>query len=282
MTLFARSGNRRRVAGWLLRMGVSIAAAGALALAGCREETSDEAAEAAAEATAVTSATKSPSATGAMEPPMVVPGRTEGRIEAASGLTSGTEALSPAEKEHLAMMGHSLPEPPKDRPKLGADAATVRRTVTGVVLTVPKDWKETPMEELSPLRLAQFAVPAAGSDKGAEMVVYNFGPGQGGSAMANVQRWLSQVTPDPTAETKLYQQKIGGLTVTEVYQEGTLLPSTMGTGPSSPEPDSALYGIILEGAKEGNVFVKVTGAKAAMRAAMPALATLADSAKLAQ
>jgi hypothetical protein len=240
---------------WSVRWALVGMAVAALIFPACSKGGSSNETEVMPESTQVASAAKSPAGapgTTSMEASMAASmEKMKEAVTSSSGLTSETEAMSPEAKQHLAMMGHALPE--------------------------------TPKEELSPLRLAQLAIPpAVGSDKGAEMVVYNFGPGQGGSAMANVQRWLAQVTPDPKGETKLYQQKVNGLTVTEVYEEGTLLPTTMGAGPKEPQVDCALYGIIIEGGKEGSVFIKVTGAKAAIRAAYPALATLAESVKLAQ
>ncbi|NBC13898.1 MAG: hypothetical protein GVY09_11245 [Gammaproteobacteria bacterium] len=56
--------------------------------------------------------------------------------------------------------------------------------------SVPADWQAQQPE--SNMRLAQFAVPAAGDGDGVEMVVYYFGPTQGGSVEANVERWQSQ------------------------------------------------------------------------------------------
>jgi hypothetical protein len=42
------------------------------------------------------------------------------------------------------------------------------------------------------MRLAEFTTP--GGSGQAEVMVYHFGPGQGGSAAANVDRWESQFT----------------------------------------------------------------------------------------
>lgn len=191
-------------------------------------------------------------------------------------------AKSPdAAKEQMASMGHSFPAPPKDRAHLAADVATVQTVVTGVEMTVPKAWKETPKKELSTMRLAQFAIPAAdGAKSGAEAIAFNFGPGQGGSTMANIERWLQQVTPDKDTHPELFQQETNGLKVTEVYTRGTVLPSTMGAGPKEPQADSALYGIIIEGAEAGNVFLKITGDRLTIDAAKPAIATLVDSVRL--
>ncbi len=185
-------------------------------------------------------------------------------------------------KESMAAMGHQLPAPPEDRQTLGEDAPTVQREITGVTITVPESWEAVPEDQLAPMRVAQFTIPPAeGADRGAEVVAYNFGPGQGGSVLANVQRWLQQIEPEDSSANRVYQTELQGVTVTEVYSKGTLLPSTMGMGPTEPQSDSALYGIIIEGAPAGNVFLKITGDRKTIENAEPALATLAATVKTA-
>jgi hypothetical protein len=208
--------------------------------------------------------------------------------QAPEGSASATAEPSPAgdllsqmdseSKESMAAMGHQLPAPPEDRQTLGEDVPTVQREITGVTVTVPQSWEAVPEDQLAPMRVAQFSIPPAeGSDHGADVVAYNFGPGQGGSVLANVQRWLQQIEPEDPSANKVYQTDLQGITVTEVYSKGTLLPSTMGMGPSEPQPDSALYGIIIEGAPAGNVFLKITGDRKTIENAEPALATLAET-----
>src|SRR6266404_2072893 len=56
----------------------------------------------------------------------------------------------------------------------------------------PGGWlSETPS---SSMRVAQYRLPAAeGDSEAASLVVYYFGPGQGGSVEANLDRWISQI-----------------------------------------------------------------------------------------
>lgn len=67
--------------------------------------------------------------------------------------------------------------------------------------TVPTGWvAATPS---SSMRLAEYRVPAATGTIPVEIVVYSFGPGQGGSPQANLARWKSQFsnpTGGPVAE----------------------------------------------------------------------------------
>ena len=70
---------------------------------------------------------------------------------------------------------------------------------------------------------------------------------------------------------------MGGLTVTELYTEGTLKPSTVAAGPTGPVPGSGLYGIIVEGGPQGSLFIKITGPLATLQAARPGLVTMMES-----
>ncbi|MBI5154878.1 hypothetical protein HZA57_06545 [Candidatus Poribacteria bacterium] len=168
-----------------------------------------------------------------------------------------------------------LTPPPADRPVLDASVTTVEVTLPGLVLTVPTSWTQTPAAELSPMRAAQFAVPAPeGAARGAELVAFHFGKGQGGGAAANVQRWIGQMELAEGAQPGIYAQSRDGLTLTEVTCEGTLKPSGMGSGPTEPQAGSMLHGVIIEGGPEGAVFLKMTGSAEAVKAADPAIATM--------
>jgi len=110
------------------------------------------------------------------------------------------------------------------------------------------------------------------------VVLFYFGEGQGGSASANVSRWIGQV--DPTGEPIVYELERGGLLFTEVIVEGTLLPSTMGTGPTEHQPGSALHGLVIEGGPRGSLFFRITGDAETVRSAEAAMATLVRRARI--
>lgn len=171
-------------------------------------------------------------------------------------------------------------EPPSpDRPKLPADALVREVEVKGVSFTVPEAWKDTPVA--SPMRAHQIALPADESGRAdGEVVFFHFGPPPGGgTADENIKRWIGQV--EPSAPPVVHRQERDGLAVSEVIVEGTLKPSGMGTGPTEPRPDSALYGLIVEGGPEGSLFIKATGSRAAIEAAKPAMATMAETVRIA-
>ena len=60
--------------------------------------------------------------------------------------------------------------------------------MTGLSWKTPADWVARPPS--SAMRKAQYRVPGEAGD--AECVVFYFGPGQGGDAMANAERWAAQ------------------------------------------------------------------------------------------
>jgi hypothetical protein len=128
-----------------------------------------------------------------------------------------------------------IPGPP---PGAGTGAAALR-------WTAPPHWvSETPT---SSMRRAQYRIPGKGGE--AECVVFYFGPGQGGDAQANAQRWGSQFTkPDGSTAAgalKTREIKVGDMPAMLVEVAGTYVGG-MGTA-SAPKPDSMLLGAIVDG-----------------------------------
>jgi hypothetical protein len=131
---------------------------------------------------------------------------------------------------------------------------------------VPEGWQvERPN---SNMRVAQYILPKAEGDSAdAELVVYYFGQGQGGSAQANIDRWLNQMQqPDgsPSKErAKIETLTVNRMPVTTVdvlgkYSGGMASP---GATPSATPADMSNYRLraaIIETPK-GSYFVKLTG-----------------------
>jgi hypothetical protein len=136
----------------------------------------------------------------------------------------------------------------------------------GLTWTAPASWKQGAPR---PMRAATYALPTVKGDAQApELAVFSFGPGQGGSVQANVDRWAGQFQ-DPKggparAETK--KETIAGMPVTLVDVKGTFAGSGMGMGPSQPQQGWRLLGAIVEG-PEGPVFFKLTGPERSVAAA---------------
>jgi hypothetical protein len=106
------------------------------------------------------------------------------------------------------------------------------------------------------MRLAQAAIPGSGGE--GQLTVFYFGPGGGGPVEDNLQRWLGQMVPDPGQSPQRESFATGSFQVTLVDVVGTLQPSTMGTGPTTPQPGSRLLGAVVEGS-QGPWFFKATG-----------------------
>lgn len=138
------------------------------------------------------------------------------------------------------------------------------------------EWIEVP-EGMRAMRKAQLSVPAKDGGKGAEVIFYYFGAGQGGDTKANVDRWVGQFSEKSTPEkTETRDSAAGKVTVVSVA--GTF-QSGMPGGPKTPMSGYALLGAIFEDAGGGPVFIKVTGPEAVVKEATPAFDEFIKTAK---
>ena len=136
----------------------------------------------------------------------------------------------------------------------GAMGAPGQAQAAGITWDWPADWQQqTPSSQM---RVAQASIPGAAGP--ADFVVFFFGAGGGGGTDANIERWIGQVQSEPGSEPQREQFQVGDFQVSWVEVEGTLLPSSMGAGPSQAQPSSRLIGAVVEGAG-GPWFFKVTG-----------------------
>jgi len=132
----------------------------------------------------------------------------------------------------------------------------------GIEWQVPGRWGR---ETGHPVRLATYVVPAVAADRdSARCAVFYFGPGQGGDARTNIERWISELetpgTPQRTSRT------IDGLAVSIVRARGTYLAHS-GMGEDVPAQEHyELYGAIVDGPL-GPVFFKFTGPEKTVDAA---------------
>ncbi len=133
----------------------------------------------------------------------------------------------------------------------------------GLEWQTPKRWVA---ELAGGMRLATYAVPAPkpGSE-GARCAVYYFGPGQGGSVDANIERWIGEFE-HPGKSTRRTSE-VHGLHVSRVEVSGTYLAhSGSPDGPAGGSSGWTLLGAIAEG-PAGSVFFKLTGPAPAVAAA---------------
>lgn len=126
---------------------------------------------------------------------------------------------------------------------------------------VPAAW--TFRKPSSTMRLAEYI---AGSAGGAEVVVYFFGPSQGGSVDANLARWKSQFSNPSGApvEEKISHEKSGTFPLTIAEYRGTYARGTgAGSAPDQARPDHVLMAIVAETPK-GTLFFQLFGPTAAV------------------
>ena len=127
--------------------------------------------------------------------------------------------------------------------------------------TVPAGWIEEP--RTSTMRVAQFKLPKATADsEDASLVLYYFGQNQGGSAAANVERWIGQMKQEdgsPAKGAKDEQLVANGLKVTTVDVSGTYVAETSpGSGTFNNKPAYRLRAAVVE-TPNGSYFVKLVG-----------------------
>jgi len=132
--------------------------------------------------------------------------------------------------------------------------------VDGLLLELPEGWQQEMPS--SPMRKVQAGVPGEAGD--GELVVFFFGAGGGGGVEANIQRWIDQMEVAPDSMLQREVIEANGLQITWVNVSGTLKPSTMGVGPTTPIQNSRLLGAVVEGSG-GPWFLKVVGPDATLQ-----------------
>jgi len=129
------------------------------------------------------------------------------------------------------------------------------------------------------MRKASYEVPrASGDSEDGELAVFYFGPGQGGSIDANVDRWVKQFSGVSPNDVKRADREANGLRQHTVeIQHGSFDAGQMAMGGSKgPKPDYALQGAIVE-APSGAYFFKMTGPARTVAAARAPFLQLLDS-----
>jgi hypothetical protein len=116
------------------------------------------------------------------------------------------------------------------------------------------------------MRLAEYAVPDAGAGP-AEVIVFYFGEGQGGSVDANIARWSAQFTgPGGTTVTPRIANAQGTSFATTVAEFEGAYARGVGLGPAEAAPDQGLVAAVVE-TPRGNLFLQLVGPREAVAAA---------------
>jgi hypothetical protein len=137
-------------------------------------------------------------------------------------------------------------------------------TLDGLKSRAPAGWKMQPPS--NKLRAYQFLVPRADGDKeDAELVVFYFGPGGGGTAEDNIKRWKSMFQPPEGKKiddvSRVEKFKVGDVPVTSLDVHGTYLYKFPPFDPNAKvrkKADFRRLGVIFE-SKNGPYFITLTG-----------------------
>jgi len=116
----------------------------------------------------------------------------------------------------------------------------------------------------SKMRAAQYKLPKAESDsEDASLVLYYFGPSQGGPPQANIDRWIAQIQQvdgsSSKDKAKTDTMTVNGLKITTVDVTGTYTAEMApGSGTKHNDTNYRLRGAVIETPK-GNYFLKLVG-----------------------
>jgi len=145
----------------------------------------------------------------------------------------------------------------------GPQANTAQSTTTGELrFKAPEAWVTE--KTSSSMRVAQYKLPRVEGDKDdGSLVLYYFGSSQGGTAQANIDRWIGQMQqPDGSSskdKAKTETMTVNGLKVTTVDVTGTYTAEMApGSGSFHNDENYRLRAAVIETSK-GNYFVKLAG-----------------------
>lgn len=144
-----------------------------------------------------------------------------------------------------------------------ARAQTATVTLLGYQTAVPAGWVSRP--PASTMRLAEYTIAGENGAPGAEVVVYFFGKGQGGTVGPNLTRWRAQFsTPDgsPVPE-KITRDSSGTFPITVAEYTGTYARGIGAGDASQAKPGQTLVAAIVE-TPQGTLFVQLFGPAAAV------------------
>jgi hypothetical protein len=147
-------------------------------------------------------------------------------------------------------------------PSPGISSPPSQAVAGEVSYKVPEGW--TVEKPTSEMRMAQYKLPKADGDADdALLILYYFGPGQGGTPEANIERWVNQVKqPDGSAskdKAKTGTMTVNGLHVTTVDVLGNYSGGmSQDSAPKDAKAIFRLRGAVIETPK-GSYFAKLTG-----------------------
>jgi hypothetical protein len=160
--------------------------------------------------------------------------------------------------------GHP-PIPRSSPPRMSAPTGGIE-----LKFTAPENWKSTP--PINTMRKAQYLLPRSeGDSEDAELVVYYFGPGEGGNVSDNLERWRGQMTqadgsPLPASAAKEEHFEANGLKIALLDVSGRFAPGPMpGIADVGPRDAYRMFAAVIQ-TSAGPWFVKATGPGRTMEA----------------
>jgi hypothetical protein len=170
-----------------------------------------------------------------------------------------------------------LSQQPLVPPAAAPPAASAPQEPLHVTWIDPPAFKRVPPSNA--MRKASFIVPRADGDaEDGELTVFYFGPGQGGSVDANVDRWVKQFGEVKPGDVRRADREANGLRQHTVeLDSGTFSAGMMGGG-GKPKDHYGLVGGIVE-TPSGAYFFKMTGPSKTVKKAKTDFYKLLDSVK---
>ena len=132
----------------------------------------------------------------------------------------------------------------------------------GLESRTPGDWYEE--KPTTRQRLYQFRLSPIGDDKdNAEIIIFYFGEGQGGSVEQNIKRWKDSFVPPEGKKiddvAKVQKMNVGNIPVTYLDIQGTYrFPSFNPNDKTTIRPNYRMLAVIFE-SKKGPYFIRMVG-----------------------
>ena len=175
-----------------------------------------------------------------------------GLLGAAKNFSDQEPAAAMAERGFTARSTSTTPASTTPTP---LEQASDRQALGPLSAVAPKGW--VAQQPSSSMRVAQYGLPGPAGE--ATLGIFFFGPGQGGSVEANIERWHGQFTEGDgqPAQGRRWTRQVGDIEITGLDISGTF-SAGMGMGDSEPQADSRMLGAIAVH-RSGTVFFKMTG-----------------------
>ena len=145
--------------------------------------------------------------------------------------------------------------PTSTTPASPLDQVSGRQVLGPLSAVAPKGW--VAQQPSSSMRVAQYGLPGPAGE--ATLGIFFFGPGQGGSVEANIERWYGQFSQGDgqPAQGRRWTRQVGDIEITGLDISGTF-SGGMGMGNAEPQADYRMLGAIAVH-RSGTVFFKMTG-----------------------